>query len=277
MLVETESGLKLFRNDGASVNHQVKIRLFGNRSNASGLGVKIEAQTGGLRTIRTVHELPVEIGVGRYTNVETLTVRWFDLAVPSVDMKVECTNLLIAELILPTGSCPYLYAWDGKKHRFVTDILGASPLGLPVAEGHYIEADPDEIVSIGNESNFKPLNGAYQVQITEELREVLYLDEAKLLIVDHPPGTEVYSTDKLVPGTPFPPSGLMTLAARRPLLAARTLEGADVTRALAEVDHVMVSPAKLHIPQHLVLTIVLPKGDGLQEHRGLRHDRLLHH
>ena len=249
MLLSTDSGLKLFRNEGASVNRQVKVRLFGNRSNASGIGVKLETQTGGLRTIRTVTELPVEIGVGRYTNVETLTVRWFDLAVPSVDMKVECTNLLIAELILPTGSCPYLYAWDGKKHRFVTDILGASPLGLPVAEGHYIEADPDEIVSIGNESNFKPLNGAYQVQITEELREVLYLDEAKLLIVDHPPGTEVYSTDKLVPGKPFPPSGLMTLAARRPLLAARTLEGADVTRALAEVDHVMVSPAKLHIPQ----------------------------
>src|SRR5207237_5777731 len=35
----------------------------------------------------------------------------------------------------------------------------------------------------------------------------------------------------------------------KPLLAARTLEGADVTHALQEADHVMVSPAKLHIPQ----------------------------
>jgi hypothetical protein len=249
LLIETDSGLRLFRNDGGNANHQVKVRLFGNRSNASGLGVKVEAQTGGLRTIRTVSELPVEIGVGHYTNVETLTVRWFDLAVPSIDVKVECTNLLIAELVLPTGSCPYLYVWDGTKHRFVTDILGAAPIGLPVAEGHYIEADPDEIVWIGNESNFKPLNGAYQAQITEELREVLYLDEAKLMVVDHPPGTEVVSTDKLVPGKPFPPSGLMTLGARKPLLAARTLEGADVTAALQEVDHVMVSPSKLHIPQ----------------------------
>jgi Flp pilus assembly protein TadD len=249
LLLATDTGLKLFRNEGANLNHQIKVRLFGNRSNASGLGVKLETQTGGLRTIRTVQELPVEIGAGRHTNIETLTVRWFDLAVPSVDVKVECTPLLIAELILPTGSCPYLYAWDGTKHRFVTDILGASPLGLPVAEGHYIEADPDEIVWIGNETNFKPLNGAYQTQITEELREVLYLDEAKLLVVDHPPGTEVHSLDKLVPGKPFPPTGFITLGARKPLLAARTLEGADVTRALAEIDHVMVSPAKLDIPQ----------------------------
>ena len=249
LLLATDGGLKLFRNEGANANHQIKVRLFGNRSNASGIGVKVEAQTGGLRTIRIVTELPVEIGMGRYTNIETLTVRWFDLAVPSLDVKVECSNLMIAELILPTGSCPYLYVWDGTKHRFVTDILGASPIGLPVAEGHYIEADPDEIVWIGNESNFKPLNGAYQAQITEELREVLYLDEAKLLVVDHPPGTEVHSTDKLAPGKPFPPSGLMTLGARKRLQTGRTLEGADVTEALNEIDHVMVSPAKLDIPQ----------------------------
>lgn len=249
LVAEASGGLKLFRNEGGGANHQVKVRLFGNRSNASGLGVKIETQTGGLRTMRTVRELPVEIGVGKYTNIETLTVRWFDLAVPSVDMKVECKDILIAELILPTGSCPYLYVWDGTKHRFVTDLLGASPIGLPVAEGRYIEADPDEIVWIGNESSFQPLNGAYQAQITEELREVLYLDEAKLLVVDHPPGTEVHPTDKLVPGRPFPPSSLITLAARKPLVRARTLEGADVTEALQQVDRVMVSPAQLHIPQ----------------------------
>lgn len=249
LLLATDGGLKLFRNDGGSVNRQIKVRLFGNRSNASGIGVKLETQTGGLRTIRTVTELPIEIGAGRYTNVETLTVRWFDLAVPSVDLKVECTNLLIAELVLPTGSCPYLYVWDGTKHRFVTDLLGASPIGLPLSEGRYIEADPDEIVWIGNDTSFKPLNGAYEAQITEELREVLYLDEAKLLVVDHPPGTEVYSTDKLVPGKPFPPTGLVTLGARKALLRARTLEGADVTPALNEVDRVMVSPSKLHIPQ----------------------------
>jgi hypothetical protein len=249
LLLTTDKGLKIFRNDGGSANRQIKVRLFGNRSNASGLGVKLEAQTGGLRTLRTVHELPIEIGIGKYAQVETLTTRWFDLAVPAIDVKAECTNLLIAELVLPTGSCPYLYVWDGTKHRFVTDLLGAAPIGLPVAEGRYIEADPDEFVWIGNETNFKPLNGAYQTQITEELREVLYLDEAKLVVVDHPEDTEVVSTDKLVPGKPFPPGRIMTLGARKALLAARTLERADVTQALNESDWVMVSPPKLHIPQ----------------------------
>lgn len=250
LLAELEGGgLKLFRNDGGNANRMVKIQLYGNRSNASGLGVKLEAQAGGLRTTRTVTSLPVEIGVGKYETLETLTVRWFDLAVPSIDLKVECTNLLMAELILPTGSCPYLYVWDGAKYRFVTDLLGAAPLGLPVAEGIYIEADPDEFVLIGDESTFKPRHGAYEMQVTEELREALYLDEAKLVVVDHPPGTEVHSTDKLVPGPPFPPGGIVTLGARKPLLAARNHQGTDITEALRDNDRKMASPTALHIPQ----------------------------
>ena len=38
--------------------------------------------------------------------------------------------------------------------RFVTDLLGAAPLGLPVAEGRVIDGDPDEYVWIGDESMF---------------------------------------------------------------------------------------------------------------------------
>ena len=37
---------------------------------------------------------------------------------------------------------------------------------------------------MGNEPEFPPKDGAYQIRITEELREVLYLDEAKLVVVD---------------------------------------------------------------------------------------------
>jgi hypothetical protein len=110
-----------------------------------------------------------------------------------------------------------LYAWDGNRFRFVTDILGAAPLGLPIAEGRYIEADPEEFVWIGNEQTFPPRDGKYQLQITEELREVLYLDEAKLVVVDHEPGTEVHSTGKLLPGKAFPRGALMTLRNEHPL------------------------------------------------------------
>jgi len=246
----TGAGLRFLRNDGGNVNKQLKVRLFGNRSNASGLGVKLELASGGLRLSRTVTQLPVEIGVGKRDKLETFSVKWFDLEVPTVDLPVDCsTNLLMAELILPTGSCPYLYRWNGEAFEFVTDLLGASPLGLPAAEGVMIEADPTELVRVGTEANMKPLDGYYTLQITEELREILYLDEARLWVVDRPGNSMVESVDKLLPGGPFPATALRAFHSPLPPARATTLEGLDVTAALREIDGARASPARLREPQ----------------------------
>jgi tetratricopeptide (TPR) repeat protein len=245
-----KGGLKYLRNEGGNANQQLKLRLAGNRSNASGLGVKVEVTSGGLRLMRTVQTLPVEIGVGKNTNLESMVVHWFNLAAANIDVPVDSkTELPVFELVLPEGSCPYMYAWDGEKFRFVTDILGAAPAGLPVAEGVYIEADPDEYAWVGDEQSFRPNEGNYTIQITEELREALYLDEAKLVVVDHEPGQEVHPTDKLVAHRPFPPSGLITLRNEIPLLRAMTLAGREVTSVLREQDGNRVSPERLRVPQ----------------------------
>ncbi|MGE3311464.1 MAG: FG-GAP-like repeat-containing protein, partial [Limisphaerales bacterium] len=243
-------GIRLLRNEGGNANHQLKLRLLGTRSNASGLGLRIEAVAGNWRALRTVHQLPIEIGVGSRTKIDTLNVRWFDTMSTDVDTPVQDREqIAMVELIRPTGSCPYLYRWNGREFTFVTDLLGAAPVGLPVAEGRYIEADPDEIVRIGDEAEFPPRDGRYTVQITEELREVLYLDQVALLVVDHPPGTEVISTDKLVPGRPFPDTGVITVRNARPPIHAVDLAGTDVTAALRTADRQMVSPPELRPPQ----------------------------
>ncbi|MFQ3168979.1 MAG: hypothetical protein ACI8QI_001538 [Limisphaerales bacterium] len=250
LLLADESGLKYLRNDGGNANGQLKIRLYGNRSNASGIGIQVETVTDGLRLKRTVQSLPIEIGIGKNKLLHSLNARWFDLSLFNLDVQVKPgETITLTELILPTGSCPYLYAWDGEKHRFVTDLLGASPLGLPVAEGVYIDADPDEIVWIGDESNFKPIDGNYRLQLTEELREILYLDEAKLLAVDVPTGTEVHPTTKLRPSGPYPPAGLAALAKRTPLRHAKRSDGLDITGALQANDDQWVSPVELRLPQ----------------------------
>lgn len=243
-------GLRYLRNEGGNRNSQVKVRLGGTRSNASGIGCKIEIATGGLRLVRTVQRLPVEVGVGKYQKLDSFLVQWFNWPQGSAEVPFDCREPLLAlELSMQEGSCPYLYAWDGKSYRFVTDILGAAPLGLPMAEGRYIEADPEELVWIGTEQTFPARDGKYQLQITEELREALYLDEAKLVVVDHEAGTEVHSTDKMLPGKPFPKGALLTLHHEHPLQRAETLDGPEVTAVLQAVDGRRVSPAKLRVPQ----------------------------
>ena len=239
-------GVRFLRNEGGNANLQVKVQMFGNRSNASGIGCKIEIEADGLRLRRTVERLPVEVGVGKNRKLDSFVVHWFNWPQGSAEVPVNCQEPLLAmELTIQEGSCPYLYAWDGKEFRFITDILGASPLGLPVAAGRHIEADPEELVWIGDEQSFLAKEGVFQIKITEELREVLYLDEAKLVVVDHESGVEVHPTDKLLPRKPYPPGALMTLHREHPLRRAENAEGQDVTSALKIVDGRRVSPPKL--------------------------------
>jgi tetratricopeptide (TPR) repeat protein len=255
-------GLRYLRNDGGNRNHQLRLTLAGTRSNSSGLGARVDVIAGGLRVSRRVRELPVEIGVGKHQMLDAVNPQWFELSPSYTEISLtNCAPLRIIELALPGGSCPYLYCSEGERTRFVSDFLCSAPLGLPVAPGIYVEADEDELVWIGNEANFKPktsreeakgANGKYVLQLTEELREVLYLDEAKLVVVDHPPGTEVHSTSKMLPGKSsagFGKHELVTLRSRVPLRSAFNEAGADVMRAVAEIDQVFASPTKLREPQ----------------------------
>ncbi|HLH54673.1 MAG TPA: VCBS repeat-containing protein, partial [Verrucomicrobiae bacterium] len=249
LVVSSANGLQYLRNDGGNANRQLKLLLMGNRSNPSALGVRVEVLAGRWRAIRTLDRLPFEIGVGKHDKIDVLKTRWFDLATTLVDIPVQPQPVVLAELTLPTGSCPYLYAWDGRQFRFVTDILGSAPLGLPVSETRFVEADPDEYLYLGDESQFPARDGRFEVRITEELREVLYLDHARLTFVDHPSNTLVATTSKMVPGKPFVPHELWTLQPLRAPMRAIRSDGLDVSAALQAVDCNRVAPVRLREPQ----------------------------
>ncbi len=115
------------------------------------------------------------------------------------------------------GSCPFLFATDGRKLRFVTDILGLAPLGMLAAPGRYVPADPEEYLRLPDwvapvEVPVEPVDinrgdagrgpGRHQIlelAITEELREVLYLDQAELVAVDAPRNVAVYNGEQWLP------------------------------------------------------------------------------
>lgn len=249
VVTSAEAGLRFWRNGGGNQNLQLKLRLAGNRSNTSSLGVRVEVMAGNWRTSRTARRIPLEIGVGQHPQLDAIKVRWFDLSTAQVDVPVGREVYTVTEPTLPSGSCPYLYTWDGKSFNFVTDILGAAPLGLPMNEKMFVPADSEELLALGDETRFPPRNGAYEIRITDELREVLYLDEAHLVAVDHPAGTIVCPTSKMLPSPPFPRHELWTLhPLATPRHAVRS-DGLDVTAALARIDQQMVSPVQLRRPQ----------------------------
>ena len=264
-------GVQFFRNDGANANGLVKFRPIGNRSNFSGIGLHIELNAGNWRALRSVQRKPVEIGVGRHKDIETVLARWADTQ-PLFGVSAHPKQVIdLIEPKNPTGSCPYLYAWDGTRFRFLTDILSSAPVGLPSRPGHNIVADPREWVSLGGSADFVPKEGRYTVQLTEELREILYLDEAKLGWVDIPANAEAHSTSKLVPGPPFPRHELRILSGRVPLREAQAGDGSSLTATLDQEDGQRFSP-RLRAPQLRGLSestsIVLDFGP-LTNHPGL--------
>ena len=86
------------------------------------------------------------------------------------------------------------------------------------------------------------------MQVNNCFREILYLDQVRLVAVDHPAGTEVHSRDKIC-FPPFPPSELWGLRPLAPLQSARGDDGTDWTETLIRIDHSFTRPPRLQHSQ----------------------------
>lgn len=247
VLTDSEGHPQWYSNEGGNQHKQMKLFLTGTKSNRSGIGTLIEIRTGSFRLSRMVSELPVEIGLGTLTELDSLRTIWPNGIVKN-DIWVKTTNSLsLEEPFVSAGSCPYLYAWDGKEFRFITDILGAAPLGLSLKRGVYAPAKTGQFIWVGNQESFVPDSNGYRLRITDELREILYLDQLQLVAVDHPEGTEVHPTDKFQP-PPNPPSKLLLVENRIPLRLAIDQNDRDWTSDLLTIDKKRYHPP-LRAPQ----------------------------
>ena len=78
-------------------------------------------------------------------------------------------------------------------------------------------------------------DGHYDVRITEELREVSFLDQIQLIAVDHPADTDIFTNDKFK-SPPFPEFRLFGANKRVYPTQARDQKGADVLARLLRRD-----------------------------------------
>ena len=46
-----------------------------------------------------------------------------------------------------SGSCPMIFAWDGRKFEFISDVLGVAPLGASSGDGDYFPVNDNEYVA----------------------------------------------------------------------------------------------------------------------------------
>jgi hypothetical protein len=147
----------------------------------------------------------------------------------------------VNELDRKPSSCPYLYAWNGERFEFLTDFLGAGEMGYYEAPGVRNEPDPIEYVRIAP-GRLAPRNGRYELRVTNELEEVLYLDRLRLLALDHPADVLVYPDE----GMTSPPKPFRLFAVRDPRTPRATdHRGRDVTARLVATDRAFVDELPL--------------------------------
>ena len=200
----------------------------------------------------TQRELPIEIGMGPNAEADVIQTLWMNgVARNEIGVKLADAPLRITIMeFVRTSSCPFLYAWLDGSWQFVTDLLGTAPLNVSVARNIPMPPDSDEVVVLGPAERFADGAVAARVRITSELREATYLDEVRLLAVDHPANTRVFSRDR---AAMTPVEGPQIVVGRDPIQLAVAIgsDGVDRTAALAEEDGEFAEPGEL-LPQPVV-------------------------
>ena len=241
IVVRTAKGLRWLRNDGGNRAGALRVRLAARVSNRSGVGSRIEMRAGTLLGRREAYAVtpapaPMDLlfGLGRRSLVDAVRVLWPAGIVQAELQPPIARPLVIAELDRKPSSCPYLFTWNGSRFEFVTDFLGGGELGYWMAPGVRSEPDPDEYVRIPGDA-LRVKDGAYELRISNELEEALYLDRVRLDVVDHPAPIEVYPNEGLL-SPPFPAHVLYAVRDQRTPESAVDQDGHDVTAAIARID-----------------------------------------
>jgi tetratricopeptide (TPR) repeat protein len=211
------------------------------RSNRSGIGTKVAARFGDRWNVGwNVGEssgpgqsvMPIELGLGGATNADFVNFDW-----PNGDFQAELNlavgkPLSIKETDRTIQSCPILFAWNGERFEFVTDLLAVGGIDYFLEPGkHHTPSDPRENLPIP-ERLLRPKDGRLELRLVEPAEEITFLDRAELSCVEVPPGWS-FTLDERHSCLPPAPTHEPRFYRRTVELARATDEtGRDVTEAL---------------------------------------------
>lgn len=221
-------------NRTAVKNNWVRIRLNGVKNLKLGYNSEVEVKAGRLYQKQIYRGAPLTFGLGAAAEIDTIRITWPNGLIQNETKPKVNTVLSYQEAQRLSGSCPVIWTWNGSGFEYVTDVLGVAPLGASAGDGKYFPVDHDEYVFIRGDQ-LREKDGRLEVRLTEELAEVTYLDQVRLVAVDHPAGVEVYSNDKWK-SPPYPEFRLFGVTHRTYPRRATENGTRDVTARILKTD-----------------------------------------
>lgn len=271
LVVATRDSVQVWESQGGH-NHWFAVNLLGiedlGRMNHYGVGSQLEVKSGSAYRAQVVSRRTTHFGLGANSKVEVFRAL-LTTGIPQGGNDY-AGNTTLHERMQAKTSCPYLYAWNGEKFIFVTDLLWAAPLGLQLAEGVIAPSRPWEYLLVRGDQ-LQPKEGSYHLQITEELWEAGYFDQVELIAVDHPADVDIYTNEKVGPAELAAPK-IHTVRHRQLPVSAVDQRGRDVLswidardgrylkafdrrlrKGLGEPHYVELDLGTLQQPQHVML------------------------
>ncbi len=234
VLQTREYGLVHLENQALSRNHWLALSLVGKKSNRNGYGATVEVATGGHYQKLTFRRSPAHFGLGELGAVDVVRVTWPNGVVQNIIQPKIDRSLAIQEVVRVSASCGFLYAFNGGRFELINEILGVGPLGVPMAPGVFHQPDSTELTLIEGDQ-LHEVDGAFELRLTEELREIMFADKVTLRVIDHPAGLEIVPNEMFT-APPFPEDRFFAVRERRPVLRAVDDRGHDVKELISRRD-----------------------------------------
>jgi len=236
LITQNHGPAVLLRNEGGNQNHWLRLSLKGLNDNKSAIGTKVEVFSGGNRQKFEIYgsngylgqnSTDIVVGLGDAKEADIVRMLW-----PTGVLQDEINlagdrqqNFL--EIDRRGSSCPTLFVWNGERYEFVADMLGAGVVGHWVGPNQRDIPRPVEWIKIDRKAirekyDLRPQtsdvgkNGLPEIRgprsdahllsfrFMEPLEEAVYLDQVRLLAVDHPADVEVYPNEYFASNPPYP-------------------------------------------------------------------------
>ncbi|MCU1301419.1 MAG: repeat protein [Candidatus Sulfotelmatobacter sp.] len=236
LITQNHGPAVLLRNEGGNQNHWLRLSLKGLADNKSAIGTKVEVFAGGNRQKFEIagsngylgqNSTDIVVGLGDAKEADIVRMLW-----PTGVLQDEINiagdkqqNFL--EIDRRGSSCPTLFVWNGERYEFVADMLGAGVVGHWVGPGQRDIPRPVEYIKIDHTA-IREKDGKLSFRFMEPLEEAVYLDQARLLAVDHPAESDVYPNEYFASNLPYPDFKVVVSRNARPPAGAWDEHGHNV-------------------------------------------------
>ena len=236
LITQNHGPAVLLRNEGGNKNHWLRLVLKGLNDNRSAIGTKVEVFAG---TNRQKFEIAgssgylgqnstfINVGLGQAKEADVVRMLWPTGVVQDEIEVAGMREQAYNEIDRRGSSCPTLFVWDGERYELVSDMLGAGVVGHWVDPGQRNISRPTEYVKI-DRSAIREKDGKLSFRLMEPMEEVVYLDQVRLLAVDHPGDYQVYPNEYFASSPPYPTFKVVSSRNPRPPAGAWDDHGHDV-------------------------------------------------